>query len=282
VEKRRLGRTGHMSTLLTFGCAALATIPQKEADSVIDLALSHGINHFDVAPGYGDAELRLKSWMAEHRKNIFLACKTDKKTKKDALIQLHASLKRIGVDYFDLYQLHGVSTIPDLDAALGKGGAIETIVAARSEGLARFIGITGHSEPVQIEALRRFDFDTVMFPMNIVLSAHPKEDQDRKQLLRLAKEKDAGTIIIKAVAKKPWGNTAQRYNTWYEPFDDEENIFRCIRFVLTHDVTTAATASDCRLVPHIIKAAEEYTGMSDHEIEQTLAYGKGFQPLFSS
>src|SRR5215210_5378003 len=173
MEKRRLGRTGHMSTVVTFGAAGIGRVEQDVADRAVQVALDHGVNHFDVAPSYGDAELRLQPWMPRIRDQIFLGCKTTQRTKDGAKAELHRSLERLGVDRFDLYQLHSVGKRDALDECTAPGGALEALIEAREEGLVRWLGITGHTHDApstHFEALRRFDFDTVMFPLNFVLS----------------------------------------------------------------------------------------------------------------
>jgi len=215
MEKRRLGRTGHMSTVLTLGCAALWSVSQREADEVLELALEHGINHIDVAPTYGDAELRLQKWMREHRDDFFLACKTRERTKDGAAAEILRSLERLGVDYFDLYQLHGLDDPRELEVVFGEDGAMEAIMEAREEGTVRHIGITSHNPLSAVEAIRRFDFDTVLLPLNYILLRHAVPANDYRPLLKLAKEKDMGTIAMKAFTKEPWPTEERRYQTYY-------------------------------------------------------------------
>ena len=160
MQKRRLGRTEHESTVVIFGGAALASVSQKEADQAMALALRHGVNHIDVAPSYFDAELRLGPWLEQHRDRFFLGCKTELRDREAAWEELHRSLERLRVDRFDLYQLHAVTTKEDLDRCLSPGGSLEAIVEARDQGLTRFIGITGHglqAPALQLAALERFD-----------------------------------------------------------------------------------------------------------------------------
>ncbi len=280
MEKRRLGRTQHMSTIIVFGGAALGKVSQREADMIVELALEHGVNHFDVAPSYGEAELRLAPCMKDHRDDIFLACKTQKRTREEASEELHRSLERLGVDYFDLYQLHAVDELRQLDAALGPGGAIEAVLEARERGLVRHIGITGHHPAVQVEALRRFDFDTVMFPLNFVLRRHRNAQNDYEPLLKLAEEKDVGAMAIKSIAKQPWQTEAHTYSTWYEPFDTQESIDRSLWFVLSQGVTAAVSASDIRLVPRILDAAERFEKLSEAQQSELIAAATDLIPLF--
>ncbi len=172
MERRRLGRTGHLSTVVTFGSAGIGGVEQVVADRAIQAALDAGVNHVDVAPSYGDAELRLSPWMERIRGRIFLGCKTRERTREAATAELARSLERLGTDRLDLYQLHSVGKLPDLDACTARGGALEALVEARERGLVRWLGITGHTHDAprtHLEALRRFDFDTVMFPLNFVL-----------------------------------------------------------------------------------------------------------------
>jgi len=280
MEKRRLGRTGHMSTVITFGCASLGRVIQDEADEAIELALSHGVNHFDVAPTYGEAELRLRPWMKEHRDDIFLACKTGKRIKKEAAEELNRSLERLGVDYFDLYQFHGLDDLKELDVAFGPDGALEAMLEARDKGIVKYIGITSHQPPTHMEALKRFDLDTVLFPLSFVLRRHRVPENDYEPLLKLAKQKDVGTIVMKAFAKQPWLTEKRPYRTWYEPFDTQAEIDRCLWFALSQGVTTVASAGDVRLIPKILDAAERYRKLSKDEQNQLIESATNLKPLF--
>ena len=286
MERRRLGRTGHMSSIITLGCCVLGNIPQKEADKIIEFALSHGVNHFDVAPTYGDAELRLRPWMKEHRDEIFLACKTVKRTKKEASEELERSLERLGVDHIDLYQFHGLDDMKDLEVAFEPEGALQAMLEAKEEGIIKYIGITSHRPPTIIEALKRFDLDTVLFPLNFVLRKHRCPENDYEPVLKIAKERDIGTIVMKAFAKGPWqGELAKQpekrpYSTWYEPFDSQTDIDKCLWFALSQGVTTVASACDVRLVPKIIDAAERYRELSVEEQKKLIESAASLKPLF--
>lgn len=291
METRRLGRTGHMSTIVIFGAAALGRVSQKEADAALEEALEHGVNHIDVAPTYGEAELRLGPWMEKIRPDVFLGCKTTERTKAGAREELHRSLERLRVDSFDLYQLHAVGELAELEAALGPGGAIEAFIEAREKGLVRYLGITGHglqAPAVQAVALERFDFDTVMFPLNFILYANPNYRRDCRRLLDLAQRKDVGSMVIKAFAKGPWKNEAEKtaiegcaYATWYEPFDDQAHVRRCLNFVLSQGVTGATNAGDVRLLPMILDAAESYQPISQAEQAELVGAASAFLPLFT-
>ena len=280
MQRRRLGRTGQMSSIVAFGGAALAKVSQEQADAAVGLALKFGVNHFDVAPSYGEAELRLAPWIQKHRSEVFLACKTQKRNKKEASEELHRSLERLGVDRFDLYQLHALDDINELDVVLSPNGAIEAILEARDAGLVRFIGITGHRPPTQIEALKRFDFDSVMFPLNFVLRRHRRPENDFEPLIKLAVDKDVGRIAIKTVAKQPWKSEKHAYETWYEPFDEQEAIDQSLWFALTQDITSAVTPGDVRLLPKVLNSGQRFRKLDEAEQERLILSAEGLEPLF--
>jgi aryl-alcohol dehydrogenase-like predicted oxidoreductase len=284
MQKRRLGRTGQESTIVIFGGAAFGTdfhsISQEEADRAMEFVLGQGVNHVDVAPAYGDAELRLGPWMETHRQDFFLGCKTGKRTKEEAAEELQRSLERLRVDHFDLYQLHALDELDELEIVLGPGGAMEAILEARDEGLLRFVGITGHRPDTQAEALRRFDFDTVMFPLNFVLRAHRNEHRDWEELLRLAQEKDVGLMAIKSIARGPWPTEDRPYTTWYEPSDDQEAIDRAVWFTLSQGITGVVSASDAGLTRKVVDAANRFRPLSSEEQAQLVAKGSQLQVLF--
>ncbi len=191
MDKRRLGRREHLSSVVVFGGAAIGKVSQKDADQAIQAALDGGVNHIDVAPSYGDAELRLKPWIPKIREQVFLGCKTTKRTKEEAAQELRRSLKRLKAERFDLYQLHSVGDLEQLDLATGPGGAIEALIQARDEGLTSHLGMTGHgmkAPATHAEALRRFDFDTVMFPLNAGLLGDPHYREDFEALMELARK----------------------------------------------------------------------------------------------
>jgi predicted aldo/keto reductase-like oxidoreductase len=284
MERRRLGRTGHMSSVVAFGAAALSQVSQREADEAIELAIAHGVNHFDVAPSYGEAELRLGPWMARIRQDIFLGCKTQERGKAQAREELRRSLERLRVDSFDLYQLHAVCDMEDLDRALGPGGAIEAIVEARDDGLLKHIGITGHgmlAPRVHAEALRRFPFDTVMTPFNFVLYDDAGYRADWEALLAITQAQDAGIHVIKAIGKAPWSGRPQTYATWYEPFDEQHEIDSAVAFALGQPVATLCSAGEVRLLPMFLAAAERYQQVGAEELRALEASAGSFRHVFN-
>ena len=261
MERRRLGRTGHLSSVVAFGTAGIGRVDQDVADRAIQAALDAGVNHVDVAPSYGDAELRLRPWMPRIRDRVFLGCKTRQRTRAEAKAELQRSLERLGTDRLDLYQLHAVSKPADLDACTEPGGALEALVEARDAGLVRWLGITGHTHDAprtHLEALRRFDFDTVMFPLNFVLWSDPQYRRDAEALLEACRARDVGVHVIKAVAKDPWGDRPKTHATWYEPFTDPATIDRAVAFVLSRPVTTLCSVGDVGVLPLVLAAAGRY------------------------
>jgi aryl-alcohol dehydrogenase-like predicted oxidoreductase len=273
MEKRRLGRLNHESTVAIFGACALGNVTQEEADRTIERCLQYGINHFDVARSYGEAEVRLKPWMPRIRQQIFLATKTGERTEAGARRELEESLQRLGVDYLDLIQLHAVTNFDELDQVMRPGGALHAVVRAKEEGLVGAIGITGHGHMaprVHREALRRYPFDTVLTPLNFVLEADDQYRRDYEALVDEVKRQDVGLMTIKAIARGPqWPEGADRqYNTWYQPFDTQEAIQEAVSYVLTHpEITGFATACDVHLLPMVLYAAEHYRPLSQAEAE---------------
>ncbi len=282
MEKRILGRTGHKSTFITLGGASVRPTTRKESDAFIKLALDHGVNHIDVAPTYGsgEAERILGKWVKEYRENLFIACKTQKRTKKDAADELSRSLKNLQTDYFDLYQLHGLDDPEELEIALSEDGAIRAILDAKKQGLVKYIGITSHNPENIMRALKSFDFDTVLLPVNYVLHAHPEPKNDYEPVLTLAKKRNLGVIAMKSVVKKSWPTDERTYNCWYQPFDTQKEVDEALWFTLSQYVTTAASSSDIRIAKMMIDAAERYTPMNKKEQQELLLKASTYKPLF--
>jgi predicted aldo/keto reductase-like oxidoreductase len=282
---RRLGKTEHMSTILTFGAFAVGWAKQKEADAAIELALRAGINHVDVSPRYGQAEARLGSYFKRHGNHFFLGCKTSERTKIGAWESLKRSLDTLKVDHCDLFQFHGVDKKTDLDTILGPGGALEAVTEAKAQGLLRFVGITGHHPPLYGEALQRYDFDTVLFPLNRIHAAHFADWNDWRKLLETARKKDVGVLAIKSVAKRLWEDpdkTQHQYQTWYEPFDNMKDIENSLRYTLSQDITSAVTPGELKLWPKVIEAANRFQPLTQHEQQQVISEVTQFAPLMAA
>jgi len=263
MEHRRLGRLGNQSSVLIYGAAALSEVDQDAADRSISEALEAGIDHFDVAASYGDAELRLGPWMADIRDRIFLATKTGDRDRDAARASIERSLHRLQTDRVDLLQLHAVGDLEDLDHATGPDGALEGALQALDEGLVSAIGITGHgahAPATHLEALRRYPFATVLTPLNPVLWSDASYRADYEALVAEVRRQDAGLMIIKTVSRRNWpgGPQGQQYTTWYEPFDTAERIRAAVSWVLARpEVTGLATAGDVRLLGMTIAAERD-------------------------
>lgn len=270
MEKRRLGRTGHYSTVVTFGTAGIGRVSQAAADKAVQQILEHGVNHIDIAPSYGEAMERLTPWMPKIRGSMFLGAKTRHRTRKDAWQDIQSSMKRLGVQSFDLFQLHSVGTMPDLDAVTASGGALEALLELRERGLTKWIGITGHGPEVprvQLEALRRFDFDTVMFPLNATLFRNSEYRESAEELLAVAGERDLGIHTIKMLARGGWGEREREHSTWYDPHRQQDDIDRALWWVLSQPMHTAPSVGDVALLPRALDAAERFQPLDTKEQE---------------
>lgn len=287
METRRLGRIGHMSSVIIFGAASLGDVTQDEADASIQFALDSGINHFDTAASYGDAEMRMGPWIPQIRSRIFLATKTGDRRRDEAKHSIERSLRRLRTENVDLLQLHAITSFEELDLVTGKGGALEAAIEAKEQGLVKHIGITGHGHlapKVHLEALRRYPFETVLTPLNFVLYNNPEYRRSFDALTAEIKRQDAGLMTIKTVARGPWpSEDAKRYATWYEPFDEQAYIDQCVSFVLSHDgITGLASAGDVRLLPKIVDAYTRYKRMNALEQEELMATAGAYASPFGA
>ncbi|RKS74059.1 aldo/keto reductase family protein [Motilibacter peucedani] len=291
METRRLGRIGHQSSVLVYGAASLSAVSQDVADASVQEALDGGINHFDVAASYGDAELRLGPWMPQIRDRIFLATKTGERTAEKAWAQINASLERLQTDRVDLLQLHAVGTLEELDSVTGPGGALEGALRALDEGLVGAVGITGHGShaaETHLEALRRHPFSTVLTPLNPLLWRDEAWRAAYQALVEEVRRQDAGLLTIKTVARRNWPGTVegqdvgqQAYSTWYEPLVDDERIRAAASWVLAHEeITGLATAGDVRLLRPLLRAEADRMDAVDAEL--ALADVEGYSSPFAA
>ena len=232
IPKEPFGSTGHTSTRILFGAAALGAMSQKRADATLELILEHGINHIDTAASYGEAEVRLKGFLREQRAGVFLATKTGDRAGADARDSLHRSLERMGVDSVDLIQLHNLVDEDGWEQALAPGGALEALIEAREQGLVRFIGVTGHGTRVAAvhrRSLERFPFDSVLLPFNHTMLTQPDYAADFEALLETCRERGVAVQTIKSLARRRWADddAGPRFS-WYEPLRDPESNFSVI------------------------------------------------------
>src|SRR5713101_9242651 len=260
IDTSPFGNTGRQSTRVIFGAAALSRMSQEDADQVLEILLEYGINHIDTAAVYGDSELRIAPWMREHRKRFFLATKTRERTYDGARDSLHRSLERLRVDHVDLIQLHNLVEESEWETVVGPRGALEAVVEARSQGLVRFIGVTGHGTRVaamHLRSLERFAFDSVLFPYNFTMMGIAQYADDAEALLKVCNQRGVAAQTIKSVARRRWQNGADRKFSWYEPLRDRDAIRRAVHFVLSRDGLFLNTSSDAGILRDILDAASE-------------------------
>jgi aryl-alcohol dehydrogenase-like predicted oxidoreductase len=281
------GRTGHDSSRVIFGAAALWAMPAEKAAVLLDSALAAGVNHIDTAAAYGESELRLAPWLGQHRNDVFLATKTGDRDGEGARRSLELSLERLGVDHVDLIQLHNLVEDHEWDVAFRPDGAVAALAKAKEEGLTRFIGVTGHGLRIagmHARSLERFDFDSVLLPYNFaLLSPHPGYRHDVEALLETCAERNVAVQTIKAVARRRWPEGDDgRHFSWYEPLDDGGAIGRAVRYVLSNPQVFLNTSSDARLLQPTLDAAgapDATARPSDDELQADVDT-QGIEPLF--
>jgi aryl-alcohol dehydrogenase-like predicted oxidoreductase len=284
IETRPFGRTGHQSTRLIFGAAALFNATQAEADAVLEQLLAAGVNHIDAAAGYGDAELRLAPWMQRHRDDFFLATKTRERGFAEAREQIEASRQRMQVDCIDLIQLHCLVDPEEWEVALGADGALRAALEARDAGHVRFVGVTGHgtrTAAMHLKSLERYAFDSVLLPASPVMLADPDYARDFEALRRACRDRGVAVQTIKAIARRRWPHGKQPDRTcWYQPLESPAAIERAIHFVLAHDDLFVNSASDRDLLRHALAAAASFRGAPSPEQLATDREEHAIEPLF--
>ncbi len=280
------GRIGHMSTCTIFGGAALSHVTQEEADRTLEVLLQYGVNHIDVAASYGDAELRIASWLAKYRSQFFVATKTDARTAQEAKEELHRSLERMSIDYVDLWQLHNLADPIEWDTALSPGGAIDAAVEAKKQGLIRAIGVTGHGSQIAAthrRSLERFDFDSVLLPYNYITMQNPYYAENFNALLSTCQQRNVAVQTIKSIAYKPWMGRTHTRETWYEPLEDQQDIDMAVHWVLKRPGIFLNTVGDIHMLPKVLDAANRFQpdspGPTDEQMRATVAR-LSMEPLF--
>ncbi|MFP6650763.1 MAG: aldo/keto reductase [Dehalococcoidia bacterium] len=273
MEKRTLGRTGHESSVVTFGTAGIGRVTQDVADKAIQLILDHGVNHIDIAPSYGEAMERMAPWMPDIRNQVFLGSKTRFRTRDEAWADIESIMKRLNVESFDLFQLHSVIDMDALDQVTAPGGALEALVEMREQGLTKWLGITGHgpyAPSTHLEGLNRFDFDTIMFPVNAAMFRSTEYRQDAEALLAKANARNLGIQTIKMIARGGWGDGERDASTWYDPHRDQGPIDRALWWLLSQEMHTAPSAGDVNILPKVLDAAERFSPLSAEEQETVI------------
>jgi aryl-alcohol dehydrogenase-like predicted oxidoreductase len=277
------GRTGHRSTRVLFGAAALGSMRQEKADQVLETLLEFGVNHLDTAASYGDSELRIGPWMARHRQRFFLASKTGDRTAADARDSIRRSLERLQVAQLDLIQLHNLVDEEGWQTAMGPGGALEALIEARDQGLVRFLGVTGHgtfAPAMHRRSLERFPFDSVLLPYNFSMMQDPTYAADFESLLALCEARGVAVQTIKSVARRRWQGDGDRRFSWYEPLRDRDAIRRAVHFVLARPGLFLNSSSDAGLLRDILEAAAQPAAAPEAAALEADAARYGIEPLF--
>lgn len=280
LEKRALGKTGEMLSVIGFGGIVVMDATPEEASARVKTAIDAGVNYFDVAPSYGDAEVKLGPALEPYRERVFLSNKTGKRNRDEAREELEQSLKVLRTDHFDLYQLHAVTSLEDVDTIFAKGGAMETFLEAREEGKIRHIGFSAHSVEAALALMDGFEFDTIMFPFNVT-SWHT--GNFGPQVLAVAQQKQMGIIALKAMAKGRWPQDADRTRypkAWYEPLTKDDEMIMGLRFTLSHPITTAIPPGEAELFNMALKLRDEITPLEKEEAQFIKELALNWDPLF--
>jgi aryl-alcohol dehydrogenase-like predicted oxidoreductase len=281
IARRPLGRTGEHLSIIGFGGIVVMNEESGAAKNIVAEAVDRGVNYFDVAPSYGNAQERLGPALAPYRKNSFLACKTEGRMKDDSRKQLEESLRLLQTDHVDLYQFHALTKMTDLDKVLGPGGAMETMEAAKKEGKIRYIGFSVHSAETALAAMDRYNFDTILFPVNFVLFSQANFGP---QILKRAQEKNMGILALKGMAKTTW--TADQKSShpepkcWYQPAAFPEEASLGLRWTLSHPITAAVPPGDEKYFRLAMDVAQNYKPLEPHEEQTLMASATGVEPIF--
>lgn len=279
LEKRMLGKTGEMLSMIGLGGIVVMDANPEQASARVSEAINYGVNYFDVAPSYGNAELMLGPALKQYRKNVFLACKTLERDREGARKELEQSLKNLQTDHFDLYQLHAVTELADVDRIFSKGGAIETFTEARKEGKIRYLGFSAHSVEAALALMDRFDFDTILFPFNF---ACWYAGNFGPLVMEKASKKKMGILALKSMACRPWkeGEEQTVPKAWYRPLIREEEARKGLRFTLSHPVTAAIPPGNEDLFAMALRLAVDFKEMDQDEIVAMKKKGLETEPLF--
>ncbi|MBI2723616.1 MAG: aldo/keto reductase [Chloroflexi bacterium] len=284
IATQPFGKTGHESTRVIFGAAALWGASEEDGERALETVLASGVNHIDVAASYGRGERRVGEWMPRHRDRFFLATKTDQRTYDDAWRQIHKSLERLQTDHVDLLQLHNLVDEGEWEQAFAADGALKAVQEAREQGITRFIGVTGHGVTVATmhkRSLERFPFDSVLLPYNHVLIQNPQYAADFEALTATCAERGVAVQTIKGITLGPWNEKEHTHSTWYEPLSEQADIDRAVHWVLGRPGIFLNTASDMRLFEKIIAAAERGGARPDDAGMDALVRQREMAPLFT-
>jgi len=279
LPKRTLGKTGEELSIVGLGGVVMDKMEASAAGELASEVMDLGLNYFDVAPSYGNAEIVMGEALRGRRDKVFLACKTLERDRKGALRELHRSLKRLYTDHFDLYQFHALSSLDDVEKIFGPDGAVEAFIKARKEGKIRYIGFSAHSVKAALAAMDRFDFDTILFPINFVLFF---EENFGPQVIAKAKQKGMGILAIKALALSqiPEGQKRTFEKCWYVPVSERDKADKALRFILSQPVTAAVPPGDPGLFRMAVDLAHGFRPLTEKEKAELRQYASGKKPIF--
>jgi len=284
IPKIEFGRTGHLSTRILFGAASLSNVTQDDADRILELLLEYGINHIDTAASYGEAELRVGPWMREYRENFFLATKSEKRTYQEAKDQLHQSLERLQVDHVDLWQMHFLIDEDDWQTAFGPNGALEAFIEAHDEGLARYLGVTGHGLQVvdyHRRSLEKFDFDSILLPYNPIMMEDTDYAAGFEALVADCEKNNRAVQTIKTILSRPWKDGEQNRATWYKPLEDLAQIDTMVHWALSRPGIFLNSVGDIEVLPKVLNAASRFDENAvQSDFEEAISHIE-VEPLFT-
>jgi aryl-alcohol dehydrogenase-like predicted oxidoreductase len=264
-----------------FGGIIMMGLEQSKANEVVAQAIERGLNYFDVAPSYGDGEAEEKLGIAlqPYRKNVFLACKAEKRDAQGARAQLETSLKRLKTDYFDLYQFHAVKTPEEAKQIMGPGGAGELYTKLKKDGMLRYIGFSAHGVEAAKMLMKGMQLDSVLFPVNYVNYA---EGDFGPQILAEAKNRGLARLALKSLAQTTWkpGEAKTYANCWYRPIEDPPTAEKALRFTLSEDVTAAIPPGYEKFLRMAMDFASQFKPLGSTERQQLMASAKGVTPIF--
>jgi aryl-alcohol dehydrogenase-like predicted oxidoreductase len=284
MERRPLGVTGAELSIVGMGGVVLVGMGQAEADAIVGEAIERGVTYYDVAPSYGqdqETERRLGPALRAHRDAVFLACKTGKRDREGAAGELRRSLEHLRTDHVDLYQLHAITTVAEVEQALGAGGAMDAILEAQRQGQVRHIGFSAHSVEAAVYAMENFPFVSALFPINFVTYY---EGGFGAQIIAKAEERGVARLALKSMARTSWKEGADRPypHCWYEPLSDPRLAELALRFTLSQPVTAAVPPGDPRLFRLAMDLADRFRPITAPEEAELRSYARGLQPIFKA
>jgi aryl-alcohol dehydrogenase-like predicted oxidoreductase len=283
IAKAEFGRTGHHSSRVIFGAASLGHVSQRVADETLDVLLEYGVNHIDTASNYGDSELRIAPWLAREPNRFFIATKGDRRDEKGAREEIHRSLDRLKVDHVDLWQIHSLADPIEWDQALSPEGALDAALAARAEGLIRWIGVTGHGAQIAAthrRSLDRFDFDSVLLPCNYITMQNRYYRENFDALAATCSERNIAVQTIKSIAMRPWMDRDHTRTTWYQPLESPEDIDAAVWWVMGRKQLFLNSVGDVDLLPRVLDAAKRFHESPPDAELQKLVDRSHSEPLF--